>query len=250
MPGSILLFSAEKMGYDITYISNMTLHDAGSETLTRAKGFLSVGHDEYWTDRMYDSTVEARDKGVSIGFFCGNSVFGRFQLLAGTNGEANQSFKRDGRLNDKDLIGSGYDEGIIGGGNWKVQDAHHWIFENTAMKNGDAIEGIVGWECHNGLSENIPNIKKLAFGPTNFYKWPTWENIKSGEHGEFVSTYYDVANTNAFVFNTATCWWVYAFDSPPGWARSTWYDCRQTPDLRAMKITQNVMDEMIRRSAT
>ena len=240
------VFWAEKMGYDLTYISNMTLHESGPEILTRAKGFLVVGHDEYWTDKMYENTVKARDQAVSIGFFCGNSVFGRFRLMT-NNGKENQHFKRDGRLSDKDLMGSGSGSGIIGGGDWLVQESDHWIFKGTGMKNGDAIEGIVGWECHNELSENIPNLKKVAYGPTNFYEWPTWENKKSGEHGEFISTYYDVEGTNGFVFNAATCWWTYAFDSPPGWKRSTWYDCRQKPDVRAMKITQNVMEEMVRR---
>lgn len=241
------VFWAEKLGFDLTYISNMTLHELGPEELTRAKGFLCVGHDEYWTDKMYSNVSTARDRGVSLAFFAGNSVFGRFSLTPDEEGKPNQRFGRDGRLNDKDLIGSGSGQGIIGGGDWLVQSSDHWIFKGTGLKNGDSIEGIIGWESHNDPSENIPYLKKLAFGPTNFYEWPTWENKKSGKHGQFVATYYDVKKSNSFVFNAATCWWTYAFDSPPGWVRSTWYDCRQTPDPRVMKITQNVMDEMKKR---
>jgi hypothetical protein len=35
----------ESSGYDVTYISNLDTYN-DFESLTRAKGFLSVGHDE------------------------------------------------------------------------------------------------------------------------------------------------------------------------------------------------------------
>ena len=40
-----LAFWMESSGYDVTYISNLDTHN-DFESLTRAKGFLSVGHDE------------------------------------------------------------------------------------------------------------------------------------------------------------------------------------------------------------
>ena len=42
----------EEQGYDVTYISNQDTHrDAAG--LLRCRGFLSVGHDEYWTLEMF-----------------------------------------------------------------------------------------------------------------------------------------------------------------------------------------------------
>jgi hypothetical protein len=38
----------ETEGYDVTYISNIDTH-GDRAGLLRAKGWLSVGHDEYWT---------------------------------------------------------------------------------------------------------------------------------------------------------------------------------------------------------
>lgn len=223
----------------------MTLHEEGPGVLTRAAGFLSVGHDEYWTDEMYKNVVTARDAGVSMGYFCGNSIYGRFRL-----DENNTHFKRDGKLNDNDILGSGSGPGdeIVGGGNWTVRDADHWIFRDTKLKNGESIEGLVGWEYHYNVSEHIPGIKKLAWDDTDLYEWPIWENRKKhSEHGKFVATYYDVEGNDNFVFNAATCWWVYGFNDPPAWKRSQWYGGRQTPDRRVMQITGNVLDEMIRR---
>ncbi len=43
-----LAFWMEKEGYDVSYISNVDTH-ADSEGLRRAKAWLSVGHDEYWS---------------------------------------------------------------------------------------------------------------------------------------------------------------------------------------------------------
>ncbi len=43
-----LAFWMEKHGYDVSYISNTDTH-ADPQGLLRAKGLLSVGHDEYWS---------------------------------------------------------------------------------------------------------------------------------------------------------------------------------------------------------
>lgn len=47
------------------YVSGLDTHgDAAG--LARVKGFLSVGHDEYWSQRMFDNVVRARDAGLSL----------------------------------------------------------------------------------------------------------------------------------------------------------------------------------------
>lgn len=242
------VFWAEKMGYDITYISNMTLHDYGPEILTRGKGFLSVGHDEYWTDKMYENAIKARDAGLNMAFLAGNSAYGRYELTPSLEGIANQSFSRDGWLADRDLMGSGTSKGIIGGGAWKINSADHWLFKGTGMKDGDAIEGIVGWECHNKLSEVIPNLKVIATGPVREYNGlPKY--IIGDFQSEFKATFYDIEGTNGFVFNAATTWWVYGFEAPPAWKKSTWYGARTIEDERVIKITQNIMEEMVKRGS-
>ena len=47
-----LAFRLKQHGYDIIYISNQDTH-RDPASLLRAKGFLSVGHDEYWTLVMF-----------------------------------------------------------------------------------------------------------------------------------------------------------------------------------------------------
>src|SRR5690606_6766399 len=68
-----LCFWLEKRGYDVTYVSNIDTH-ADPKGLERAKCFLSVGHDEYWTLEMYDHIKKAINQGLNVGFLSGNSV--------------------------------------------------------------------------------------------------------------------------------------------------------------------------------
>src|SRR5690625_3008953 len=63
-----MIFWLEQQGYDVTYCSNIDLHlDPG--ILDSTKVFLSVGHDEYWSRKMYNKAIEARDDGLSLAFF-------------------------------------------------------------------------------------------------------------------------------------------------------------------------------------
>jgi hypothetical protein len=71
-----LAFWLEKEGYDVTYISNVDTH-ADPNGLLRSKVFISVGHDEYWTEDMLKNIAAARDAGVNLAFLCGTPFPGR-----------------------------------------------------------------------------------------------------------------------------------------------------------------------------
>jgi hypothetical protein len=71
-----LAFWMESLGYDVTYISNLDTHRDASGLL-RAKGFLSVGHDEYWSIEMFENVRAAVKRGVNAAFLSGNAICGR-----------------------------------------------------------------------------------------------------------------------------------------------------------------------------
>jgi hypothetical protein len=80
----------EHEGYDVTYITDVDTHeDAGR--LLRGKGFLSVGHDEYWSKEMKAHVAQARDQGVGLGFFGGNYMYWPVQLLPDSNQSPNRT---------------------------------------------------------------------------------------------------------------------------------------------------------------
>src|SRR5690606_13243246 len=98
----------EQEGYDVTYCSNLDLHFE-PEILDRSKVLLSVGHDEYWTPEMFNSAINARDNGLSIAFFCGNSVGGEIQLYDSAEGIPGRVFARTQRTkfdNEEVLMGN------------------------------------------------------------------------------------------------------------------------------------------------
>ncbi|MBI1276584.1 MAG: hypothetical protein GC179_00510 [Anaerolineaceae bacterium] len=74
----------EEQGYDVTYSTSMDTHRSGKpgekNALLAHKVFLSVGHDEYWSQEMRDAVTAARDAGVNIGFFSANTSYWRVRF--------------------------------------------------------------------------------------------------------------------------------------------------------------------------
>ncbi|MEU8384469.1 DUF4082 domain-containing protein [Streptosporangium sp. NPDC048865] len=64
----------EANAYDVSYTSNVDTASRGQELLEH-EVFMSVGHDEYWSDDMRANAQNARDNGVSLAFLSGNELF-------------------------------------------------------------------------------------------------------------------------------------------------------------------------------
>lgn len=244
----------EEQGYDVTYISNLDTH-SDARGLTRAKGILSVGHDEYWSIEMFRNVQAAIRSGVSVGFFSGNAVCGRIVLAADAGGVPNRAFERVGvfgppggtrefqamnslkheRPYANELIGAHSTGPVTGGADWACALPEHWIFAGTGMKKGDGIPGLVGWEWH-GDPAPIPGLEVVATAPTQ--SAPGKLN-----DGQFTATVYPGPRRN-FVFNAATCWWADGLSAPPGYVRPSVYTSPQGPDRRVQQITRNVLERM------
>jgi hypothetical protein len=246
----------ESLGYDVTYCSNsdMLTPDRG----LKCKSFLSVGHDEYWDIRQFESVVKMRDSGVNILFFSGNSVCWVTPLRASSDGQPNRIMFRGGpyggdhrwannRQRDNGpfphrgpdegfLIGARNLEPVNGGGDWTCTRPDHWIFAGTGMKQGESIPGLVGYEFH-GDAPDIPGLEIVASGTA----------LNGGVNpAPWQSTIYPGPKNN-FVFNASTIFWCQGLASPPGhilpwshWSRP------HGPDPRVQQITKNLIDRAIR----
>src|SRR5262249_26276375 len=64
----------EAEGYDVAYQADLDTH-LNPTSLLQHKGYMSVGHDEYWTLEMRQNVTQARDGGVSLGFFAANTIY-------------------------------------------------------------------------------------------------------------------------------------------------------------------------------
>ncbi|HKS37094.1 MAG TPA: twin-arginine translocation signal domain-containing protein [Verrucomicrobiae bacterium] len=249
-----LAYWLEQHGYDVTYISNLDTH-ADPKGLLRAKGFLSVGHDEYWSIEMFRNVKTAVDARVNAAFLSGNAVCGRILFSPDSGGVPNRAFERVGvfgppggtrdfvamqslpheRPYANELIGAHSTGPVTGGADWVCLRPDHWLFEGTGMKKGDGIPGLVGWEWH-GDPAPIPGLEIVATGPTQ---------SKPGElnGGIYTATIYPGPKGN-FVFNAATCWWADGMSEPPGYVRPSAYTSPRGPDTRVQRVTANVLARM------
>lgn len=239
-----LAYWLEAEGYDVTYCSNLDLH-ADPALLETCKVFISVGHDEYWTREMYQHATAARDAGVSLLFFSGNSI--HHEIITYANPTTEKTFRSFARkrpfLDEQELMGaSTFGPGY---GDWTVVQPEHWVFRDTGMKAGDSIPGLVGWEYHGMPLKEIANLEVLAHSdlvgkalepPKRGYGIP-----KTGD-GKHAAVIYPGPREN-WVFNAGTIWWAEGLSSPPGHIPAMGLLGRvQGPDPRVQQITRNLLN--------
>ena len=248
-----LAFWMEQQGFDVTYCSNSDVHN-DVKCLTRAKAFLSVGHDEYWSRQQFDNVLAAVKAGVNVAFLSGNTccfvtpfspssgkVANRIITRAGRYGGIRESEKEymmdlpvDGP-NESTLIGAQTVTPFNGSGDWIVTRPDHWLFKGTSMKKGERIPGLVGWEFH-GEPAKIPGLEVIAEGRT----------INGGEkEAHWTATIYPGPKGN-LVFNASTIFWSQGLSAPPGhmppWSH---FGRPHGPDERVQRITRNLFERFL-----
>ncbi len=250
-----LAFWMEREGLDVSYISNVDTH-ADAKGLLRAKAFLSVGHDEYWSLEMFNHAMAAVRSGVNAAFLSGNAVDGLVRFHADSAGVPHRSISRVGKFgpfdhevkrfgerwkehgpNPASLMGARSTYPYNGGAAWTCVNEKHWLFEGTGMRDGDSIPGLVGWE-HHGLPAQIPGLEVVARGP-----------VTSGGRSQgvdYTATIYPGPKGN-WVFNAATIWWSDGLSAPPGYLRPWAHDSSPPgPDPRVERITRNLFRRFLR----
>ena len=244
----------EQHGHDVTYISNLDTH-TDPRGLMRAKGFLSVGHDEYWSIEMFHHLQGAIAQGLNVAFLSGNAVCGKIRFGPDAQGKAQRVFERvgvfgppggtfefksmsslaHGRPYANELIGAHSTGPVTGGADWTCARPDHWLFAGSGMKQGDSVPGLVGWEWHGDPAE-IPGLEIVATGPT--FSAPGKPN-----GGTYTATVYPGPKGN-FVFNAATIWWGDGLSEPPGYVRPRVYSEPRGPHPAVQQITRNLLERM------
>jgi hypothetical protein len=247
-----LAYWLEEQGYDVTYCSNADM--LSPERGKKCKAMLSVGHDEYWDIRQYESAVAMRDAGVNLLFLSGNSFFYVTPFTPSSDGRPNRIITRAGLYGGKHShaenwekkIGPfsmrGPDEGYLmgarnvdpvnGGGDWICTLPDHWIFANTGMKRGDRVPGLIGWEFHGDPPTDLPGLEIVANGTA-------WQGGVRAQ--QWTATIYPGPKGN-YVFNAATIFWAQGLSRPPGhvlpWSH---WNRPHGPDPRVQQITRNLL---------
>lgn len=249
-----LAYWLEQHGYDVTYCSNTDTHAAGA-SLLRAKTFVSVGHDEYWSLEQFNHVREAVEAGVNVAFLSANTSCFVAPFFPSSAGVPNRIITRAGRFgglteaekaypmgpfemegpNEATLIGARTINPFNGADDWTIVEPSHWLFEGTGMNKGDGIPGLVGWEFH-GTPADIPGLAIVAEGEaTN----------AGGKKAHWTATIYPGPKDN-WVFNAATIYWAQGLSSPPGHMLPySHYGRPHGPDPRVERITKNLFDRFI-----
>ena len=187
----------EKNGFDVVYGTNVDVHEHGN-ALQNYRGFLSVGHDEYWSMQMRKSVQAALDNGVSLGFFSSNTAYWQVRFepaadgapnrtmvcykLAADNITPNPNDPQHGTMlatcqfrqspigmPEARMIGSEY---ICDGlsGDITISNASHWLLEGTGLTNGERLRGMLGYEVDAYIpGTSDPAVETLASSPISAY---------------------------------------------------------------------------------
>ena len=164
-----LVVRAERLGIRLSYFTDLDLQQRPG-ALAGARGYASLGHDEYWTNQMRSAVEAARDAGTNLAFFSANTMYWRVRLrstpvgtgrlVVGYRGNAalDPAGARDpgevtGRFRDppgarpeNELVGTEY-ECFPVDADYRVAAPGWWGFEGTGVARGDSFPDLVGPEA-------------------------------------------------------------------------------------------------------
>jgi hypothetical protein len=240
----------EKNGYDVAYSTDLDTHLNGSRLLS-FKGFMSAGHNEYWSKPMYDNVQAARDNGVNLAFFGANALYWQVRYEPSAAGVPNRilvCYKdpsidpvqgstttvqwRDPVLNrpEQALMGVQFsDENGSQNFRYVVTNSSSWVYGNTGFTDGSSVPGIVGYEWDR-FDSNYPPPPAVAGSWTLLGNSATVTD--AGRADSSNSSIYQ-AQSGAWVFATGTMSW------------SSGLSASGLADPRIQQATTNVLNRFI-----
>jgi len=192
-----LAAEAEKLGLDVDYTTDVDVDRRPSQVVAH-KALLIGGHSEYWTRRMYDAAVYARDKGTNIAFFGANEVYWHARLEPAPSGPdrrmvvyrqaeedplaksdpAQATVLWDSRALQRPeaaLVGPAYGELGTHGGAFRVLQPDSWIFAGTGAAKNQVLKNSLAGEYDTVKNDfaTPPDIDVIAAAPILFSGHPT-----------------------------------------------------------------------------
>src|SRR2546428_405054 len=242
----------EKSGYDVTYSTDVDTHANGSDLLNH-KAFFSTGHDEYWSNEMYNAAQAARDAGIGLAFFGANAVYWQVRYEASAAGVPNRvlvCYKnasidpvqgatttvlwRAALLNrsEQRLMGVQYTSEVTSGNNvpYLVTNSSHWVYNGTGFHDGDAVPGIVGYEMERYMA-NYPAPTATSW--TLLSQSPFTD---TGGVSDYANSSIYQAPSGAVVFASGTMSWSWALDN---------YRTTVQTDARIQQTTRNLLNAFL-----
>jgi hypothetical protein len=247
----------EMNGYNISYCTNLDVQTTPG-LFAGHKGFLSVGHDEYWTKQMFDNVLAARNAGTNLAFFSANTIYWQVRFENSSRGVANRvmvgykdSYTSDPMYGvnnslvtnlfrdpttanrpENQLIGVMFDSYY----NWdqgyayKVRNSTHWVYAGTSFTNTSSVRGLVGYEWDSQFNNGVSPA-----GATILSASPVTDVSNTTSTAN--STIYQ-ATSGAWVFSAGSIYWTFGCDFNS-------YQTRSLVNAGIRKATQNILNTFV-----
>ncbi|MFD0632904.1 N,N-dimethylformamidase beta subunit family domain-containing protein [Catenulispora yoronensis] len=215
-----LAAETEKLGLDVDYTTDVDVDRRPSQVAAH-KALLIGGHSEYWTRRMYDAAVYARDNGTNIAFFGANEVYWHARLEPSPAGPDRRMVvyrqaaedplaksdpaqatvlwdSRELQRPEATLVGPAYGELGANGGAFRVLQPDSWIFAGTGVTQDQTLKASLGGEYDTVKNDfaTPKDIDVIAAAPILFSGQPTMATM----------SYYSAAS-GAGVFAGGMTYW-------------------------------------------
>ena len=243
-----LLGWLEREGFAYDYYAEAQLHD-GTLPLDSYKVLILSIHPEYWTREMYLALKRwVFERGGRLMYLAGNglncevtlSPGGEMRCLSHVNSVHGElgGFSADGKIqyesrmhrtleSEANLLGVVCSHtGIMTAAPYRVEDASHWIFEGTGLRNGDLFGEKTLHERVPGGASGHETDKMSASSPANAVRLAKGTNPDEGG-AEIV--YHEPPGGGA-VFSVGSITWIPAL----------------FPDPHVARITRNVLTRLLR----
>ncbi|WP_197077579.1 N,N-dimethylformamidase beta subunit family domain-containing protein [Hyphomicrobium sp. 99] len=188
----------EREGYYVTYITNVDSHNL-PDAVSRRRVFIAGAHDEYWSLESRTNIEKALSNGTCLIFSGANAVYWqvrqekdrkgrpcRFLAIYKESAAASDPVLIDGDPSNDHLATTNWREApvsqpedkLIGisylmdpvDGNIVITNPSHWAFENTGLREGSELVGLLGYEVDGVTSHAPEGLVVLATSPAqNLY---------------------------------------------------------------------------------
>jgi hypothetical protein len=235
----------EREGYDVSYCTDVDTHASGATLLLNHRGFLSIGHDEYWSWQMRTNVEAARDDGVSLGFFGANTCYWQVRYENDSTGAPNRTlvgYKESAAAQDPYALDSDHSNDYLITGLWRensvdlpedsmvgvmymtdpvnadirIEDSSNWVCANTGLTDGVVLPGLLGYEVDCMFFNAPEGTARIAHSMYTFSGSPIGP-IESRIHQTSGETVYPdmtvyTADSGATVFATGSMQWSWGLD--------------------------------------
>jgi hypothetical protein len=251
----------ERNGYDVVYSTNIDTHKNDGR-LNSFKGFISVGHDEYWSKGMYDAVDNARNAGVNLMFLGANNAYWqvRFDQKDASGSENmrrmfgyryfankedpiyNNGIAADDYLTTDNWRVVGRPEAGLLGEQYVVNDLYAdivldntanwpvWLKANTSIADGQSWENLYGWEGDMIIPGVSPASVIRLSGTSKTFDYPlageTSPALKQGN-----MSLYTHAPSGAEVFSAGSIFFSFGLNEVPNY-KNYQISSEDTEDIR------------------